>query len=373
MEELAGEDEIDIEDSEGKKIEYDFFPTRDTLTIITHQDVDGLLCVAAANKMINDSQNKKGDSDKINKVRVFFSSPTKIFSTLAKSIPDLNKIDDNDFTIGQLYICDLSLHRDTLLGSTIYDKTKWFDHHEVNPEEQYDSDIENVELVIDPTAKSTTSIMCEYFKIDGDLGALADEIDTNDIQSPAAKRLRELFGAIQLKNSGLKLKKTLYELAQELAKDINVINDKSYDQMIEEYNKWLEDFDKITTEKLQTVEINGHKIGILEIENAAPVYSIYNNLKTHPEAPYDVIAVMIHKYYRLGRDKNNKFKSKKYTKVEFRTHTDEEIIELAKILGGGGHKFASGTTIHDGLDKDDLLKTMESYFGMPPEQPEKNE
>ena len=75
--------------------------------------------------------------------------------------------------------------------------------------------------------------------------------------------------------------------------------------------------------------------------------------------------MLIHKFYRLGKDKNNKFKNKRYTKVEFRTHTDKEIIELAKLLDGGGHKYASGATIHDGLEKEELLKTIETYFTPP--------
>lgn len=361
-EEGALDDTTDLEETDGKKIDFDFFPTKDTLTIITHLDVDGLLCVAAINKMINSEDKKVDDAKELSKIRVFFSSPPKIFSTLAKSIPDLNKIDDEDFTIGQLYICDLALHRDTLLGSTIYDRIKWFDHHEVNPSEQYDSEIDNLELILDPTANSATSIICDYFKIDSDFSKLADEIDTNDVKSKPAVRLRDIVGALRLNHSGSKLKRMLFELAQELSNDMKVIEDKKYDSMIEEYKKWLDDYKKNVTENLQFHEINDLKIGILETENSVPIYSIKDNLKDHPNAPFDIIAVMIHNYYRLGKDKNNKYKSKRYTKVEFRTQTDKEIIELAKLLNGGGHRYASGATIHDGLEKDELLKTIESYY-----------
>ncbi|WP_455392566.1 DHHA1 domain-containing protein [[Eubacterium] cellulosolvens] len=361
------EDILDQEDVEAKKLEYDFLPQKDTLTIITHLDVDGLLSAAAIHRLINNPQmtEKQSEIKDLNKVRIFFSSPSKIFSSLAKSVPDLNKIDDTDFSIGQLYICDLSLHRDTLLGSTIYDKTKWFDHHEINTAEQYDSEIENIELIIDPTANSATAIICDYFKIDCDFRPIAEEIDTNNIETENAKRLRDLVGALRLTHSGFKLQIALIDLAQKIAEDLSVINNESYDQLIKEYTEWVEGFNNIIDENLNMNEITGHKIGILEVENAAPVYSIYNKLKTHPNGPFDIIAVLIHKYYRLGKDKNNKFKNKKYTKVEFRTHTGEEIIELAKLLGGGGHKYASGTTIHDGLDKDELIKTLESYLSTP--------
>jgi len=361
-EERVLDETTELEESDGKKIDFDFFPTIDTLTIITHLDVDGLLCVAALNKMINSEDKKVDDAKELSKIRVFFTSPPKIFSTLAKSIPDLNKIDDEDFTIGQLYVCDLALNRDTLLGSTIYDRIKWFDHHEVNPSEQYDSEIDNLELILDPTANSATSIICDYFKIDSDFGKLADEIDANDVKSKLGVRLRDIVGALRLKHSGSKLKRMLFEFAQELSIDIKVIEDKKYDSMIEEYKKWLDDYKKKITENLQFHEINNLKIGILETENSVPIYSIKDNLKDHPNAPFDIIAVMIHNYYRLGKDKNNKYKSKRYTKVEFRTQTDKEIIELAKLLNGGGHRYASGATIHDGLEKEELLKTIESYY-----------
>ena len=369
-EEGALDETSELEEIDGKKIEFDFFPTRDTLTIITHLDVDGLLCVAALNKMINSEDKKVDDAKELSKIRVFFTSPPKIFSTLAKSIPDLNKIDDDDFTIGQLYLCDLALNRDTLLGSTIYDRIKWFDHHEVNPSEQYDSEIDNLELILDPTADSATSIICDYFKIDGDFSKLADEIDTNDVKSELGVRLRDIVGALRLKYSGSKLKRMLFELSQELSMDLKVIEDKKYDSMIEEFQKWLDDYKTKITENLQLHEINNLKIGILETENSVPIYSIKDNLKDHPNAPFDIIAVMIHNYYRLGKDKNNKYKSKRYTKVEFRTQTDKEIIELAKLLNGGGHRYASGATIHDGLEKEELLKTIESYYTPPIEKKE---
>ncbi len=312
--------------------------------------------------MLLSKQQEDTDSNLDNMVRVFFTSPTKVFSTLTKSIPDLNKIDLEDFSIGQLYICDLSVHRDTLLASTIYDSMKWFDHHEMDLSEQYDSEIENIELVLDPMASSATSVICNYFKLDNEFSKIADEIDSNNVKSENAKRIREIIGAITLKYSGFKLKTELCEFAQELAKDINSINNESYDPLIEEYNKWQEELNKYADDNVQSHSINKHKIGILEFENAAPIYSICNHLKEHSEAPFDVMAIMIHKYFRIGKDRNNKYKNKRYTKLEFRTHTDQGMLELAKLFDGGGLNLAGSATIMDGLSSEDLLKTMTTYF-----------
>ena len=371
---VTPEEQDDVEEEkavdellESISIEYtDFFPTKDSITVIAHLDVDGILCVSAINQMIMSIKEPTTDSetegDLGNKLRVFFTSPLKIFSTLAKSIPDINKIDEDDFSIGKLFLCDLSLNRDTLLGSSIYDSVKWFDHHEVDPDEQYDSDIENIELVLDPTGESATSIVCDYFKLDNELSSIANEIDTNEIKSDKAKRLREIVGAMKLKYSGSKLKKILYDFAYKMAMDIDVINNEIYNPLIEEYNKWVENLKKYATENIKTHSIKERKIGILEIENTAPIYAINDFLKDHEEAPFDILAVLINQYDRIGKDKNNKFKNKKFTKLELRTHTDIETHELAKMMGGGGHKYASGATILQGLKNDELLKTIETYF-----------
>ena len=215
---------------------------------------------------------------------------------------------------------------------------------------------------------SSTSIICRYFDLDKELGEIADDVELVNNKSEKAIRIRDIIGALRLKYSGTKLKKLLYGFANELAEDIDIISDEIYNPLIEDYRKWLEDFNKFANENIKLHTTNGHKVGILEIENSAPVYSIYDNLKSHPEGPLDVLTVMIHKYFRIGKDRNNKFKNKKYTKLEFRTHTDRDLLELAKLFGGSGHKYACGATVMDGVDQEELLRNFEIYFATP--QPE---
>jgi oligoribonuclease NrnB/cAMP/cGMP phosphodiesterase (DHH superfamily) len=215
---------------------------------------------------------------------------------------------------------------------------------------------------LDPTAESATAVICDHFKLKNDLALLANEIDTNNIESDNAKRLLEIIGGIRLKYSGSKLRKVLYDFAYRISEDINIINDEIYNTIIDDYKKWVEDFQKFADEKIVIKPINDRKVGILEIENAAPVYAIHNHLTNHSEAPFDILAVIINQYERIGKDKNNKFKNKKFKKIEFRTHTDLDTHELAKLFGGGGHKLASGVTITDEIKDEEIIKTIESYF-----------
>ncbi len=345
----------------------DFLPTKDTVTVISHLDVDGILCLAAIIKMLNSTKKGEPKAEEDMWVRVFFTSPSKVFSTLAKSIPDLNKIQDDEFQIGNLYICDLSIDRDTVLGAAVYNNMKWFDHHEVYNTEQLELELENSELIIDTLANSATSIICNYFKIEDELSIIADEVDTNQIESENAKRICEIIGALKLKYTGTRLKRLLYDFAYKLAKDIFVINEEKYNKIIEEYNKWLDEYNNYAKEKIQISIIKEHKVGIIETENIAPVYSIYNILKNQFDTPLDILIVMIHKYFKIGKDRNNKLKNKRFTKLEFRTYTDQDLLELAKLFDGGGHKYASGATVMDGLDKEELLKTIESYYFASPD------
>ena len=342
----------------------EIFPTKDTITIIAHSVEDGILSVAMLNKILKPDPDEDAHENDQKNIRIFFTSPVNLFSTLAKSIPDLNKLDDEEFSIGQLYICDLPLHRDTLLASSIYDNLKWFDHHEIDSSEQYDSELEHAELIIDPSADSATSVISEYYEKKDDLVEIANDINSNNVKSENAQRIREIVGAILLKYSGSKLKWILFDFASKLAEDIQVIYDELYNPVIEDYQKWLEDFKKYTNKKIQIHTIHDHKIGILETENYAPVYAVQDNLKEHNEAPFDVIAVVIHKFFKIGKDRNNKYKNKRYTHIELRTHTDDEILELAKTLGGNGHKYASGATLMDGLQNEELLKTITSHFSV---------
>jgi nanoRNase/pAp phosphatase (c-di-AMP/oligoRNAs hydrolase) len=50
------------------------------------------------------------------------------------------------------------------------------------------------------------------------------------------------------------------------------------------------------------------------------------------------------------------------TKIELRTQTQQDVYEIAKFFGGGGHKQAAGATINEFLTSDKLLETLRNFL-----------
>ncbi|MCK4828235.1 hypothetical protein KA005_71555 [bacterium] len=328
-------------------------PDLKDITIIAHSDCDGVLCVATILKAI------KLQSDEGFNYHVFFTAPEKIFSSLAESIPPIPP-GKSEFSIGDLYMCDLAVPRDTVLGSTIFDNVVWVDHHEQDPSiDSLYKELDNVTLVLDPDSKSAAELYAKFFESSSGFEDIANEIETNNVKKPNVKRLQELVGAIKMEHSKERhvMSQKLFELAQELSDDLKSMSDKKHNPIIKEYRKWLKKLDELITEKLGIYEINKKIIALFETQEWVPVYAIYNNLKEHDKAPFDLIAVLEHK---AGLKKNKDSIGKAFTKIEFRTHTDLNVFNIAKSFGGTGHKHASDVTIVDGMKSDELLKKIEA-------------
>ena len=292
--------------------------------------------------------------------RVFFTTPTKIFSTLAESIPPIPP-GRNAFSIGELYVCDLAVHRDTLLGSTIFDNIVWADHHE---QESFVNDLskelDNVTLILDTETNSAAELLSKHFEFSSGFEQIANEIDANNVTTPEEERLREVVGALKMQHSQEPnvLSETLFELAQECSEDMTKISGEKYEPLLEEYHKWLNDVNELMLNKLAIHELNQKNIALIETqEPVAPVYALYNNLKGHEKAPFDLIAVFMHK---PGMKKDRSSIGKALTTIEFRTHTDLNVYDIAKSFGGGGHKYASGAEVLDGMKGDEFLKKIEA-------------
>jgi oligoribonuclease NrnB/cAMP/cGMP phosphodiesterase (DHH superfamily) len=323
------------------------------VTIIAHNDCDGVLSAATVLKAI---KQKGGEEPKI---RAFFTTPSKIFSTLAESIPQIPP-GKSPFSIGDLYICDLDVHRDTLLGSTIYDNIIWVDHHiketfvdELQPE------LPSVTLIIDQDADSAADLVAKYFEITSGFETMANNIDINDAKNPEEERLRDLVSALNMKysKSPNELSKHLFQLANICSEDIFNINDEKYNAILEEYQEWLSKMNESLTKNLKIHEVNNKNVAVFETQEPAPVWALFNSLKDHEKGPFDLFAVLLH---RPGGKKDRSSIGNPLTKIEFRTQTDLNVYDIAKSFGGGGHKSASGAVVTDGIKSNEFIKRIES-------------
>jgi len=299
------------------------------MIIVTHADSDGVICVAIC--LLAGKKPK----------RVYFTSVYKLKRAICKAVAE-NELSD------ELIVTDLSPTEKLLRIASAFDRVTWIDHHRIL--EPIPSVPENVRLVLDENSPSAASIVARYFNVQTKLAELADEIDRNAVKSEDARFLRDLIGAIKLKFRGSEQAKKLRSIAKILAsgKLEELQAKESVIKMVGEYRKLVESVKARALEKVNVIEANGKKIAIYEARGFVPIYAICEKLKEHAEAPFDVITIVM-RY--LDKNKRNII-----TKLEFRTHTNEDVHRLATGFGGGGHARASGASFNGFLTKEQIAK-----------------
>ena len=295
--------------------------------VIIHTDSDGLLCLASFLKTLPADQPCK----------VLFSSPSRLFSTIAASI------DENDEENELLYVFDLAGTRETLIASLVFDRAIWVDHHTWEPT---DLTHERLEVVTDPQSPSAAQLVSKYFKLPSGLEAMAEEIDTNQIKSPEAQRLRDLVDAYKGRDDWETVSKSLQELGRKLAANgPSEVMKEEYNALLDEYGAWAKKVEDRARELLQVHKVKDYKVAVVDTGDSLPVYLVNRALLAHAEAPFDVIVV-------LNRQPGA-------TRVEFRTQKGYDVLKLARWLGGGGHKMASGAHIEKKVKVEELLKIID--------------
>ena len=297
-------------------------------TVITHGDADGIICLSLFLKHLGNA-----------KARIFFSSAFKLIDTICNSI-----IGRRD--LKEIYIFDLAGDLKALRIASAYDKVLWIDHHEWKVE----SVPENVELFIDSSSPSASQLVAEYFNIESNLVSLANEIDVNSVKSEDSIYLRDLVASLKWKYSGRLLANKLKNLAitlafsglEEFEKDARIA------ELMNEYSNWVKERENEVFSKTRIFDVNGNKIAVYETFDLVPIYIVNNKLLEHEQAPFDIIAVIMH---RLN------LKTKQIgTKIELRTHTEKDIYPIAQNLGGGGHKKACAATLQEFMNTEKFIQ-----------------
>ncbi len=295
------------------------------ITAMTHMDSDGVISLTLFLKKIGGA-----------KIRVYFTSPVQLRDTICRSVLRRKNL-------GELYIFDLAGENNAIYAAAIYDRVLWIDHHDWEPEHTP----QHVEIIIDKKAKSAARVVSRYFGIESHLVDLADQIDTNSVKDEDAEKIRTVIGALRHRFSGMELNKKLYKLARELMdEDMSVLD--SYKDLMEEYQSWINKVLEHARKNIKTFHVGKMKVAVYETMETVPVYLIGNEV----EDDVDIIVVLIH---RLGRENPS-------TKLEFRTHTDVDVLKLAKFFGGGGHRKASGASVNDIVTIPEILKAIELLY-----------
>ncbi len=286
------------------------------MVVISHGDVDGIICTSLYLKAKN-----------LSREHMYFTSPAALKDALCRAMLKRELKD--------LFIFDLSGSRQTLRIVSAWERATWIDHHAWRPEERF----ENVEVVI-KQYPSAAQVVAEYFGIESELVSVANEIDTNSAKSDEAIFLRDLIGAIRWRYFRDKkvLAAKLRALSSFLAcRDFSELCNEENVKLVEEYRTYLEKSVQTILERVKIANLNGCKVAVCELTKFFPIYYITNNLLAHEEAPFDVIGILVHRVSGNGIT----------TKVELRSHTGKNVLEIAKELRGGGHPSAAGATLQE--------------------------
>jgi oligoribonuclease NrnB/cAMP/cGMP phosphodiesterase (DHH superfamily) len=299
---------------------------------IAHADADGVISTALFLK-------------KFSAQKIYFTSAAKFKDTICSSII-------GNENLNELYVFDIAPNEKTFLLSSLYEKVFWFDHHVW----QVKSKFKNIKVFVDEKAKSCSEIVSKVFGIESELVDLANQIDVNEVKTEEAKFLRDLIGAIRWKYSGALLVSKLRAVAKSLSSHgiEKFEQDEKFAELINSFNSFCEKVEKEVEKRIKIFEMNGKKVAVYETMENVPIFLIANKLAQHPNKPFDVIAVIMHRLNFLTK--------KISTKIELRTQTQQDVYEIAKFFGGGGHKQAAGATINEFLTSDKLLEVLRGFL-----------
>ena len=298
---------------------------------IAHADCDGVACISLLYQAKNTF-----------KIPTFFTTPKNLRNTLCRSM--INR------ELDELYIFDLSGDKKTCRIASAFSKVVWIDHHVWEEKEEYD----NINFILEESP-SACELASQYFGIKSELASLINEIDRNEVEREDAKFLRDVCGAIKYKFSKTPfLNKKLVELAKTLAFGglEKLRENPSITNLLLEYRKWIEGLEgKIIAETIVR-EKNGYRIAFYQTTQAIPTYLVFNKLREHESAPFDLIVIF---YY-------SSFSGRLRTKLEFRTQTGKDVLKIAKELGGGGHRIAAGASLERLFTPAELERLIEDKF-----------
>ena len=270
---------------------------------IIHWDVDGIACLSMLYKKFGD------------KFKVYFSSPRLINNTLIKVIENNDKEEE-------LYITDIAPNQESIYLSSYFKKVYWIDHHEKN----FNEITPRVNVYI-KNYKSAARVLSEYLNVEFKYLDIIDDIDSGEIKNDIERNFVDYIVSIRYfypKSYDLYFVSIAKNI---LNKDIKEIID--YD-IIKRFRKELNEIYK-NLDKNITIINKKYKIYIIKLDKNIPSNYILEYIKEKIRDNPDFIITLYEKSKR----------------GEIRTLNNKDVIKIAKLLNGGGHKYAAGFTFNN--------------------------
>ncbi len=285
--------------------------------LVTHWDTDGIFCLYLFYKKFGED------------IKVYFSGPRKIETTLLKIIKENDKEE-------ALYITDIAATQEAIYLSSYFKSVIWIDHHVWN-----DMEFTSRVKIYVKSYKSAARVVAEYFGIEDPYLDFVDHIDSNQIENDIERDFRDLVVAIRNEYP-----KSYEVWFKDIAKKL--YNGKSPNDIIKEYKSLLSRFREFLRKVEDTVVLNTKlvKVGnseffIVNTQYNVPSFYIVEILQKRLKPELDYIIIL------YG------------DRAEIRTTNNKNVLTIAKIFGGGGHEFAAGFMIQN---EDELIKKLRDIF-----------
>lgn len=311
---------------------------------LAHCDSDGVLCTAtymATQKAYTKSY----------------------FTTHARLSSILNTVYEKDLQAKKMYIFDISGNKNSFEMALKFQRVIWIDHHVWEKELIREYLRPNVDLIVDSSEISCTSLAAKHFGFN-DFVEIANEIDRNKVVTPEARRLRELISALRLKvTSPHYLGLELTRLSRTISvKGIKEINDSKYNNVLNNYYLWRKTAIEDSIKSLECYKEKNLKIGMILIKSQLPVHEIFEKLNTNEQAPFDILIFKTYHTKSPASPVHDQNTPTITTKLEFRTQSNFEVIKLAKFFGGGGHACAGGATVQSEVKDKELIEAINKLY-----------
>ncbi|MEM1804911.1 MAG: DHHA1 domain-containing protein [Nanopusillaceae archaeon] len=287
------------------------------MILITHWDVDGVLCLYLFYKKFGDI------------FKVYFSGPRIINKTLAKLVYEGKNNEE-------LYIADISPNQEGIFLASCFKKATWIDHHFVDSFEK--TSRVNIYIL---NEKSAAAVVAKYFNLEDPIVKIADNIDSNNIKEEIERDFRDLISAIRFYNPKtypiffISIAKELY-----LGEKIEKIIEKR-DYILKKFREYIKDKEDEVILSTKIHNFKNNKILIVEIEDNIPSFAILDILNKKIGENLDYVVIL---YENRG---------------EIRTTTNKNVLEIAKYLGGGGHLYAAGFQFDS---KEKVIEKIKEFF-----------
>ena len=261
------------------------------MIIITHSDADGIISAHLIQKIAGPG-------------RIAFASQATIVKSLDYFASKKKE---------KLIILDIAPTPETLKKASSFKEVLWIDHHEKTVEK-----IPDRINFIQSKSPSTAAVIAEKFNIGEKLVEIANEIDTNNVKSEDAERLRDYISYIKGTAKGI----IFQPLAKELIERMNNLSFLSFPEIaLKVMAHKVKERQRVESLVIDSHDIRNDKLIFVEPKARVSTYEILKQAK----GDYVII---------LNR-------SNKGTKLEFRTGSDKDVLKLAKLFKGGGHLHAA--------------------------------